>query len=88
MVSTLHISFSCTTVPMRPKANKVIVPGYTESINLMDYSAAVIPVTRADQEIDLADDAYQPLSESDRKNWEACMTVFYLSPAHLKIHFV
>lgn len=45
---------------------------YTESINLMDFSAAVIPVTIADKAVDKFDYDYQPLNESDRKNWKAC----------------
>jgi amidase len=45
---------------------------YTEAINLMDYSAAVIPVTTANKEIDVFDKDYEPLNETDRKNWEAC----------------
>ncbi|KAL8885970.1 MAG: hypothetical protein Q9192_006559 [Flavoplaca navasiana] len=44
---------------------------YTESINLLDYSAAVIPVTRADKSVDKFDHGYRPLNEIDRKNWEA-----------------
>lgn len=38
----------------------------------MNYSAVVIPVTKADKEVDVLDDAYQPSSEFDRKNWMAC----------------
>jgi amidase len=38
----------------------------------MDYSAAVIPVTTANKEIDIFDKDYEPLNETDRKNWEAC----------------
>lgn len=45
---------------------------YSESINLLDYSAAVIPVTRADKSVDKFDHDYHPLNEIDRKNWEAC----------------
>ena len=45
---------------------------YTESINLMDYSVAVIPVTKADKSIDRFDRDYEPLNDIDRKNWEAC----------------
>lgn len=45
---------------------------YTEAINLMDYSAAVIPVTTANKEIDVFDKDYEPLNETDQKNWEAC----------------
>ncbi|KAI4270827.1 MAG: hypothetical protein LQ337_006438 [Flavoplaca oasis] len=44
---------------------------YTESINLLDYSAAVIPVTRADKSVDKFDYDYRPLNEVDRKNWKA-----------------
>jgi len=48
---------------------------YTESINLMDYSAAVIPVTKADKLIDTFDDDYEPLNDVDRKNWKACKPI-------------
>lgn len=61
------------------------VPAYTESINLLDYSAVVIPVTRADQEIDLPDPTYQALSEKDQKNWEACKMVSLFLPALLAL---
>ena len=53
-------------------AEKKTVIAYTECINLMDYSVAVIPVTEADKSIDLFDDHYQPLNADDRKNWQAC----------------
>lgn len=62
-------------MPVAPHA--AVIPGkyyhvaYTESINLMDFSAAVIPVTVADKSIDQFDHGYQPLNEIDRKNWEA-----------------
>lgn len=45
---------------------------YTEAINLVDYSAVGIPVTKADKTIDKFDNDYSPLNETDRKNWEAC----------------
>ncbi|KAL8679072.1 MAG: hypothetical protein Q9186_004612 [Xanthomendoza sp. 1 TL-2023] len=35
------------------------------------YSAAVIPVTKADKSIDKFDHEYQPLNDIDRQNWEA-----------------
>lgn len=62
-------------MPVAPHA--AVIPGkyyhtaYTEVINLMNYSAVVIPVTKADKEVDVLDDAYQPSSEFDRKNWMA-----------------
>ena len=49
------------------------LPAYTEVINLMNYSAAVIPVTKADKAIDAVDDSYRPLSAVDKLNWDACM---------------
>ena len=45
---------------------------YTEAINLLNYSACVIPVTRADKSIDKIDESYQPLGPMDEKNYEAC----------------
>ncbi|KAK4644133.1 hypothetical protein QC761_302630 [Podospora bellae-mahoneyi] len=47
---------------------------YTEVINLMNYSAAVIPMTKADKAIDVVpegNDAYRPLNDVDKQNWEA-----------------
>lgn len=45
---------------------------YTECINLLNYSACVIPVSTANKDIDVFDKGYRPLNETDRKNWEAC----------------
>ena len=62
---------------------------YTEAINLMDFSVAVIPVTKADKSIDLFDHDYEPLNDDDRKNWEACecprkfsLRTFYFASAN------
>lgn len=41
----------------------------------MDYSVAVVPVTKTDKSIDLFDRNYQPLNDQDRKNWEACKSL-------------
>ncbi|KAL8713136.1 MAG: hypothetical protein Q9220_002657 [cf. Caloplaca sp. 1 TL-2023] len=63
-------------MPVAPHA--AVIPGkfyhtaYTQIVNLLDYSAVVIPVTTADKTTDNFDHAYQPLNEVDRKNWEAC----------------
>ena len=45
----------------------------------MDYSAAVIPVTRADKNLDRFDKDYKPLSELDHMNWEACESGYVLT---------
>ncbi|KAK3331484.1 amidase signature domain-containing protein [Apodospora peruviana] len=62
-------------MPVAPHA--AVVPGryfytgYTETINLLNYSAAVIPVTRADKAVDVVDTAYKPVSELDKDNWDS-----------------
>ncbi|MCJ1377476.1 hypothetical protein MMC17_000571 [Xylographa soralifera] len=62
-------------MPVAPHA--AVIPGkyyhtaYTECINLMNYSACVIPVTKANKNIDVFDHDYKPLNDTDRKNWEA-----------------
>ena|SRR6266566_1066133 len=45
---------------------------YTEAINLLNYSAVVIPVTKADKNLDVVDESYQPLNAMDKLNWDAC----------------
>lgn len=45
----------------------------------MDYSVAVIPVTKADKSIDTFDEGYNPLNEVDQKNWEACKSILVSS---------
>ncbi|KAF8432859.1 amidase signature domain-containing protein [Terfezia claveryi] len=62
-------------MPVAPHA--AVIPGkyyhtaYTEAINLMSYSAAVIPVTVADKSVDPYDESYHPRGEVDKLNWEA-----------------
>ncbi|MCJ1410567.1 hypothetical protein MMC19_004653 [Ptychographa xylographoides] len=62
-------------MPVAPHA--AVIPGkyyhtaYTECINLMNYSACVIPVTTASKDIDAFDESYEPLNDVNRKNWEA-----------------
>ncbi|GAW20091.1 hypothetical protein ANO14919_095870 [Xylariales sp. No.14919] len=45
--------------------------GYTEVINLLNYSVVVIPVTKANKDIDVIDKSYEPSNELDGLNWEA-----------------
>ncbi|RSM05039.1 hypothetical protein CEP52_006546 [Fusarium oligoseptatum] len=68
-------------MPVAPHA--AVIPGkyyhtaYTEAINLMNYSAVVIPVTQADEKIDVFDDSYEPLGEKDKLNWESYDPAIY-----------
>lgn len=60
-------------MPVAPHA--AVMPGryfytaYTEVVNLLDYSAAVVPVTAADKSVDTINLDYVPLNELDAKNW-------------------
>ncbi len=45
---------------------------YTEAINLLDYSAVVIPVTRANKELDKPEGSFTPMNDMDAQNWAAC----------------
>jgi amidase len=59
-------------VCQRLKRTLMTIKAYTESINLMDYSTVVIPVTKADKNLDIPDNGFTPLNDVDAKNWEAC----------------
>lgn len=48
----------------------------------MNYSVVVVPVTTADRDVDVFDPSYQPLNETDEKNWKACMTHYFLIYLH------
>ncbi|KAL5877068.1 hypothetical protein ACKVWC_006224 [Pyricularia oryzae] len=50
---------------------KLYSSGYTEIFNLLNYSVAVIPVTKADKEIDLVHDRYKPKLGLDELNWNS-----------------
>lgn len=78
MTSQRLYSYCITSIDLRLIHIRLI--DYTEAINLLDYSAIVIPVTRADKEIDKFDHTYIPTNERDRKNHEACKSSFLASP--------
>lgn len=42
---------------------------------MLNYSAVVLPVSRADKAVDQADPAYSPVNDTDRANWEACKSI-------------
>jgi len=43
---------------------------YTSQWNLLEYPGVVLPVTFADQELDLNDKSYVPRNKQDRFHWE------------------
>jgi amidase len=61
-------------MPVAPHAAVIpehyLYTGYTEVVNLLDYSASVIPVTTADKSVDVADPDFEPLNDLDAKNWK------------------
>ncbi|KAL4965147.1 amidase signature domain-containing protein [Aspergillus stella-maris] len=60
--------------PVTPYAG--VLPGkfypstYTSSVNVLDYTSIVIPVTFADQEIDIVSSNFKALNEEDRLSME------------------
>lgn len=39
---------------------------------MLDYSTVVIPVTKANRNLDTVDPDYEPVSDVDKLNWLAC----------------
>ena len=54
----------------RPKRYKYY--GYSTFVNLLDYTSCVIPVTTADQNTDVMDKEFEPLSDEDRAVADLC----------------
>jgi amidase len=50
------------------------VIGYTTWVNLLDYTAAVLPVTTCDKNVDLFDEGYVAKSEQDDMIHKTCMS--------------
>jgi hypothetical protein len=46
--------------------------GHTTAYNVLDYAAAVLPVTKVDTAVDVFDSSYTPKNDEDRANYEAC----------------
>ncbi|KAA8570222.1 hypothetical protein EYC84_002538 [Monilinia fructicola] len=76
-------------MPVAPHA--AVIPGmwehlaYTEVLNLLDYTALAIPVTHADENIDLPH-AYVPVSAKDSRNWTAYYPgVYHGAPVGIQI---
>lgn len=54
------------------RPNGYLYYGYSSIVNVLDYSACTLPVTTADQDVDLADPSFKPVSETDRKVAQTC----------------
>jgi amidase len=51
---------------------KRVMPGLSPWVNMLDYSATVLPVTFADKNIDVFDKTYKPISGQDEKVHLGC----------------
>ena len=49
-----------------------VAPAYAAWVNLLDYSAAVLPVTTVDKKIDVVEEEYKPISATDEEVWKSC----------------
>jgi amidase len=58
------------------RPNKFVFYGYTVAINALDYTAAVLPVTKVDKTIDVIDKTFTPKTEADKINYEACKKLY------------
>ena len=47
-------------------------PEYTRLANALNYTSAVIPVTKADKSQDPFDKRYKPRNDLDKRVWESC----------------
>lgn len=77
-------------LPVVPSA--AVIPGklyhydYITAANVIDYTTLVVPVTRADQSIDIPDLNYVPVGEVDKKNWEAYdAEIYHGAPAAVQV---
>ncbi len=49
-----------------------VMPGYSAFVNLLDYTATIIPVTTVDKEVDVVDRDFKPLNEVDEAVHKSC----------------
>ncbi|KAK9443548.1 general amidase [Metarhizium brunneum] len=56
-------------LPVAPHA--AVIPGYTEFVNILDFTSAVLSVTKADKNVDVAHGDFKPLTPNDEVNWRA-----------------
>jgi len=61
--------------------------GYSTWVNLLDYSAAVLPVTTVDKTVDVVDEEYKPISAADEKVWKGYDPEIY-DGAHVGVQIV
>ncbi|PQE33815.1 general amidase protein [Rutstroemia sp. NJR-2017a WRK4] len=60
---------------------------YTTFVNLLDYTASILPVTTVDKNIDLFDHNYKPLNPADEQLWKSYDPEIY-DGAHVGLQIV
>ncbi|KAM0167577.1 hypothetical protein ACHAQE_000471 [Botrytis cinerea] len=60
---------------------------YSTFVNLLDYSAAILPVTTVDKNVDVFDTGYKPLNAEDEKVWK-CYDPEVYDGAHVSVQIV
>jgi amidase len=61
-----------STLHRTEDSGSCVVSGYSIWVNVLDYTASVVPVTTVDKNIDVVDKDYKPLNEVDQKNYDRC----------------
>ncbi|KAF2802433.1 amidase [Mytilinidion resinicola] len=61
--------------------------GYTTFVNLLDYTAVVVPVTTVDKEVDKLDESFEPASKIDKACYESYDPAVY-DGAHVSLQLV
>ena len=51
---------------------RLTVAGYSDFVDLLDFTSVVIPVTKADKNVDRFDKDYKYMNDTDRENWISC----------------
>jgi amidase len=71
MDAKLGSEVDCIIAPISPTAairhNQFKYYGYASTINLLDFTSVVVPVTFADRNIDKKNDDYTPASDMDKE---------------------
>ncbi|KAI1506266.1 amidase signature domain-containing protein [Biscogniauxia marginata] len=73
--TTSHLPVQAVIAPVSPYA--AVLPGkfyhspYTSTLNILDYTTIVVPVTFADKDIDAIDPEFVPMNENDKRNMES-----------------
>ncbi|KAH8898409.1 amidase [Thozetella sp. PMI_491] len=62
--------FAALQIGKTTTVGKLTKPGYTPWVNVLDYTAVVIPVSQVDPEIDPRAQDYAPLNDLDKAIWE------------------